>query len=98
MFLLPALVCAFYALFYWFVIWSGKIFSKHLTTIHLLITFGAPLLILLLNQFYSDDILNNSNNIIEMTVGILIVLILLAQILFPINVVYALIRNPEKNT
>lgn len=91
---LIAIVAAVYGLFYWFIPYSGKIFSKRLTAAHLLISFGAPLLALLLWQFITYDLPQTDTNMaLYWSIAVLWAITIVAQLLFPVNIVYALTRT-----
>ena len=94
-----AIVCGFYALFYWFISRTGRKFSHWLSGIHIIVCFGLPLLAFLVAQLKGSDYDITKIKYYEAldTINFVVLLtILVGQLVFPINVVYALISYSKK--
>lgn len=89
-----ALYFGIVGLAFWLFHKSKRRLSRWLTLMHLGLTYGGSLVILILYQFYRDDILEyNFNNTLTMIIMVLLLFIIIGQVMVPINLGYGLIRN-----
>ncbi|MEO2051016.1 hypothetical protein [Flagellimonas beolgyonensis] len=92
--LLTALYFGIIGLAFWLFHKSKRQLSRWLTFMHLGFTYGGSLVILILSQFYREDVLEyNFNNTLTMIIMVLLLFIIIAQLMVPINLGYGLIRN-----
>ena len=86
-------------LIYWIV---GKVngkLSKRLNLIHIALTFGGIILILILNEFFRKSIMEyNFNENLTMLIYLIATVVIIGQILFPINIINGIIKNRNKNS
>lgn len=83
-----------YAFSYWLLTKTNRKLSKWLTGIHIVLTFGGILLAMVLALFYKeDDFLSNLNANLTASITLLVLIIILGQVIFPINVIYALTKK-----
>ena len=88
-----------FALGYWILNKTGVRLSKKLNLGHLIMTFALPISALIISQFHSSDItkyeFNKNLNLIIMIINLIAVF---GQILFPINMIYGLIRKKKQTS
>jgi hypothetical protein len=86
-------------LIYWI---AGKVngkLSKRLNLIHIALTFGGIILILILNEFFRKSIMEyNFNENLTMLIYLIATLVIIGQILFPINIINGIIKKRNKNS
>jgi len=92
---LIAMLFGVIGLSYLLIVKSNKKLSKWLTGIHIYLTFGGILFVLILAQFYKEDTLTTYNYNANVTAGItlIVLIIILVQIIFPINIIHALVKK-----
>ena len=64
-----------------------------LSTIHIVLTFGGSLMLWILPKFYSVDAFAYAYNNLTIAITLSALVMLIGQILFPINIVYGLLKN-----
>jgi hypothetical protein len=86
-------------LIYWI---AGKVngkLSKRLNLIHIALTFGGIILILILNEFFRKSIMEyNFNENLTMLIYLIATVVIIGQILFPINIINGIIKKRNKNS
>lgn len=76
---------------------AGRKQLNRLIWIHVGFTFGGILLVWIMSGFYRADIMEYKfNNYLSAVISVLVLLILLVQFIFPINIVYGLTRAKSK--
>jgi len=79
---------------YWIMLKTKRKLSKWMNMLHITLTFGCPLLIWILAQFYRESIMEyNFNNNITFAIYLLALIAILGQIIFPINIIMGLIKK-----
>lgn len=79
---------------YWTVQKAKKKLSKSLNLIHIILNFGGTLLILILAQLYRNGIMNYEfNNNLTVILTLIGLAIIVGQVIFPINIIYALMKK-----
>ena len=79
---------------YWLMQKVNKPLSKWMTVMHLWITLGGTILVLLFSQLYSKDFREfEFNNNLSYASSIISMLVILAQLIFPINIIYAFMKK-----
>lgn len=79
---------------YWIMEKAGKNQLKWLIWTHIGLTFGGILLIWILSKFYRTEILEYKfNDSLTLIISLIVLLILLAQFVFPINIIYGLMKS-----
>lgn len=79
---------------YWLMQKANIKLSKWLIWVHVSLTFGGTFIIWISAQFYQADLMEYEfNNSLIVIRTLLIMLIILGQILFPINIIYGLIKK-----
>ncbi|MBO0321436.1 cbb3-type cytochrome c oxidase subunit I [Muricauda sp. CAU 1633] len=82
---------------YWAMKKADKQLSKWLNGTHIGLTFGGTFLVWVLTKFYRTEIMEYEfNNYLSMVITIVILLIILGQLIFPINIIYGLIKRKDK--
>jgi H+/Cl- antiporter ClcA len=77
---------------------NGKL-SKRLNLIHIALTFGGIILILILNEFFRKSIMEyNFNENLTMLIYLIATVVIIGQILFPINIINGIIKKRNKNS
>ncbi len=83
---------------YWVIQRSGRKLSKWLNWTHILLTFGGILVVLILSRFYSQKFADYEFNMaLTQIINLIILLIIIGQLVFPINIVYGLLRKKKQN-
>lgn len=91
---LISLFLLFFGLVYWIMYKAKRNLKKWLSWTHIGLTFGGAFLIFIVAQFYKDGIHQYQfNNNLTLTILILLFLIILGQLAFTFNLIYALINN-----
>ena len=79
---------------YWIMQKGGRKLSRLLNWTHIGLTFGGTMIVMILAQFYREEIMEYEfNNNLTLVITLIILLIILGQIIFPINIVYGLIKG-----
>lgn len=79
---------------YWAMTKANKKLATRLSAIHLILTFGGSLMLWILPYFYSLDAFAYAfNNDLTTAITLSVLVTLIGQILFPINIVYGLLRK-----
>lgn len=82
---------------YWFMHKTDRKLSKWLNWIHVGLTFGGTLLVWILTKFYRTELMEYTfNNKLTLMITLIVVLMIVGQLIFPINIIYGLIK--KKNT
>ena len=82
---------------YWLMGKANRKLSKWLNWTHIGLTFVGPLVVLILAQFYQRDIMEYEfNNNLTIVIMVIIILVILGQILFPINIILGLFKRKNK--
>jgi len=77
---------------------KGKL-SKWLNLIHVALTIGGMLTVFILTQLFRESIMEYKfNNNLTMAIYIMAIITIFAQILYPINLIGALIKTRNKTT
>ena len=77
---------------YWAMTKANKKPATWLSVIHLILTFGGSLMLLILHNFYSLDRFAYAFNNLTTAITLSVLVTLIGQILFPINIVYGLLK------
>lgn len=79
---------------YWAMQKANKRLSKWLNRIHLGLTFGGAIIVLILTQFYRSNIREfEFNHNLSLTITMVLMIIVLSQVLFLINVIHGLLKK-----
>ncbi|WP_024770899.1 cbb3-type cytochrome c oxidase subunit I [Aquimarina macrocephali] len=79
---------------YWIMQKVNRKLSKWLNWAHIVLTFGGVILVPILNQLYRKEIIEYKfNNNLTLVITVIILLMILGQLIFPINIIYGLIKN-----
>jgi len=82
---------------YW--IMKNKKLSKRLNLIHITLTFGGILLIGILKQFFRESIMEYEfNNKLTITIYLIASISIFGQVIYPINILYRLIKKNKTNS
>ncbi len=82
---------------YWIMQKANRKLSKWLNLIHIVLTFGGILFVLILAQLYREKVMGNDfNNNLTLIITLISLIIILGQIIFPINIIYGLIKKNSK--
>ena len=94
-------VTVFFGLFglgYWLIRKSDQTFSKYLKWIHIALTFGSIIIIPFLAQLYRSEIHEYEfNSTLNFIISVTLITLILSQLLFPINFLYVLLRQYQRN-
>jgi heme/copper-type cytochrome/quinol oxidase subunit 1 len=79
---------------YWMMQKMDRKLSRFLNWAHIGLTFGGPLIIFILAQLYREEIIEYEfNNNLSLIIYLIFILVILGQIIFPINIIYGLIKK-----
>ncbi|NQY31447.1 MAG: cbb3-type cytochrome c oxidase subunit I [Flavobacteriaceae bacterium] len=79
---------------YWIMRKLGRKLSKWLNRTHIGLTFGGTLVVWTLTKFYRTVITEYEfNNNLTLIITLIILLIIIGQLIFPINIIYGLIKR-----
>lgn len=84
---------------YWIMQKTNKKLSKWMNLTHIGLTFGGSLIILILAQLYREEIMEYEfNNNLTLIITLILLIMILGQIIFPINIIYGIIRKNTKTS
>ena len=84
---------------YWIMQKSDRILSKWLNWTHIGLTFGGIIVVSILTQFYRPEIMEYEfNNSLTLIITLIIFLMVLGQLIFPINIIYGLLKKKSKTS
>lgn len=96
--ILISILFAIIALGYWAMLKTNRWLSKWLNFIHIVLTFGGILLIGGLSQLYRESIVEFSfNENLSLAIYSVVLITVIGQITFPINVINGLIKSKISN-
>lgn len=83
---------------YWIMEKADKKLSKWLSRTHVGLTFGGILIVLILSQFYQQDLKElEFNNNLSLVISLTILITVVSQIIFPMNIIYGVLKR-KNNT
>lgn len=66
---------------------------------HILLTLGGPVVLLILIQFYRNELMEYEfNNNLTLVILLIVMIMILGQMVFPVNIIYSLIKKKNKKT
>lgn len=99
---LATLISIFFGLVgmgYWIMRKMNRKLSKWLNWAHIGLTFGGTIAVWILSRFYRTEIMEYEfNNNLTSIITLIIMLLILGQILFPINIIYGLVKKKNKTS
>ncbi|MDF0708480.1 cbb3-type cytochrome c oxidase subunit I [Flagellimonas okinawensis] len=82
---------------YWVMHKENGPLSRWLTWIHIALTFGGPIVIWVLSQFYRTGIMEHGfNSNLTIIINLILLLAIIGQILFPLNIIYGITKKKNK--
>ncbi|MDC8004831.1 cbb3-type cytochrome c oxidase subunit I [Aureisphaera galaxeae] len=79
---------------YWTMYKTNRALSQWLNGIHIGLTFGGAIIVWIMTLFYGDEIMEYElNNNLSFVITLVIAIMVLGQIIFPINIIYGLIKG-----
>ncbi|MGB5480880.1 MAG: hypothetical protein WBM91_07370 [Eudoraea sp.] len=97
--LMSSIIFGIIGIGYWIMQKGNRKLSKSLNWIHIGLTFGGILILLILNQLYRIEIMNLEYNInLTLIITLIVLLMIVGQIIFPINIIYGLIKKKNKTS
>jgi len=79
---------------YWIMQKANRKLSKWLIWTHIGLAFGGALTVWVLTQFYRTEIMEYQfNNNLTLIIMLIILLMIFGQLIFPINIIYGLIKK-----
>lgn len=79
---------------YWIMHKADRKLSKWLNSIHIGLTFGGILVVWILSKFYRTEIIEYEfNNNLTLIITLIVLLMIVVQLIFPINIIYGLIKK-----
>lgn len=79
---------------YWIIQKADRRLSKWLNRAHIGLTFGGTLVVWILTKFYRTGVMEYEfNNNLTLMITLIILLMIIGQIVFPINIIYGLIKK-----
>ncbi len=82
---------------YWIMQKVGRKFSKWLNWTHIGLTFGGTFVVWILSKFYQTEIMEYEfNNNLTLIITLIILLMIVGQLIFPINIIYGLSKMKNK--
>lgn len=84
---------------YWIMLKANRKLTKWLNWTHIGLTFGGPLVVWILTLFYRTEIMEYGfNNNLTIIITLILLLIVLGQLVFPINIIYGFIKRKNKTS
>ena len=82
---------------YWIMQKTDKKLSKWLNWTHIGLTFGGTSVVWILTKFYRTEFMEYEfNNNLTLVITLIILLMVIGQLIFPINIIYGLIKKKNK--
>ena len=79
---------------YWIMQKKDRKLSRWLNWTHIGVTFGGTLVVWILTKFYRSEIMEfEFNDNLTLIITLIILLMIIGQIIFPINIIYTLIKR-----
>ncbi|WP_308993955.1 hypothetical protein QLS71_013885 [Mariniflexile litorale] len=79
---------------YWIMQKADRKLSKWLNWTHIGLTFGGTLVLWILTKLYRTEIMEYEfNNNLTLIITLIILLMMVGQIIFPINIIYGMIKK-----
>lgn len=92
-----ALILGLYAFGYWLIGRFNRHLSKGLNILHVGLVYIGALILWLLSQLFRSDVMEyRFNDNLTFAIMIISVIMVLGQLVFPINIIYALTRKRNK--
>lgn len=83
---------------YWIMQKAGRKLSKWLNWTHIGLTFGGTLVVWILTKFYRTEIMEYEfNNNLTLIITLVVLLMIIGQIIFPINIIYGLTKKKKRS-
>ena len=96
---LISIVFGIIGLGYWIMKKANKKLSKLLNWTHIGLTFGGTLVCLVLSQLYREGVMEYEfNNSLTLIIMLIILIMILGQIIFPINIICGLIKRDNETS
>ena len=84
---------------YWIMQKAERKLSKWLNWTHLGLTFGGIIVVWILTKFYRTETMEYEfNNNLTLIITLIIILMIVGQLIFPINIIYGLIKKKNKTS
>lgn len=84
---------------YWIMQKTNRKLSKWLNWTHVGLTFGGTSVVWILTKFYRTEIMEYEfNNNLTLIITLIILLMIVGQLIFPINIIYGLIKKKNKTS
>ncbi|MBT0607785.1 cbb3-type cytochrome c oxidase subunit I [Aequorivita echinoideorum] len=84
---------------YWIMLKADRKLSKWLNWTHIGLTFGGTLVVWILTKFYRTEIMEYEFNYnLTLMITLIILLMIVGQLIFPINIIYGLIKKKNKTS
>lgn len=91
-----AMLFAIMGLGYWIIKRVNGTLSVRLNWFHIGLTFGGTIIALILSQFYRENIMEfEFNNGLSLIISLVILITILGQIIFPINIIYGILNKKK---
>ena len=95
---LIAIILGIFGLGYWLMHRLNRDLSKGLNILHLGLIYGGALILWILSQSFRSDFMEYKfNDNLSLAVMLVLILIILGQLVFPINLIYALTRKRKRD-
>ncbi|WP_104734524.1 cbb3-type cytochrome c oxidase subunit I [Hanstruepera ponticola] len=92
--MLISLLFVIIGLGYWIMEKANRKLSKWLNLIHITLTFGGILIVLILTQCYRNEIMEyDFNNNLTLSITLILITVIFGQLIFPINIIRGLIKK-----
>ncbi|WP_460219343.1 cbb3-type cytochrome c oxidase subunit I [Psychroserpens sp. MEBiC05023] len=84
---------------YWIMQKADRKLSKWLNWTHVGLTFGGVLVVWILTKFYRTEIMEYEfNNNLSLIITLIVLLMIVGQLIFPINIIYGLTKKRNKTS
>jgi hypothetical protein len=96
---LIAILFGIIGLGYWIMLKTKRPLSKWMNFFHIILTFGCPILIWILAQFYRESIMEyDFNNNLTFAIYLKAIVAIIGQIIFPVNIIIGLIKKRNETS
>ena len=84
---------------YWIMQKANRKLSKWLNWAHVGLTFGGTLTVWILTKCYRTEIMEYKfNNNLSLIITLIVLLMIVGQLIFPINIIYGLLKKKNKTS
>ena len=97
--ILISILFGIFGIGYWIMLKADRKLSKWLNWTHIGLTFGGTLIVWILTKFYRTEVMEYQfNNNLTIIITLFILLMIVGQLIFPINIISGLIKKKNRTS